>query len=126
MKLEDANNNKLQINWSKFKAYKPSFLGLRSFKDIPIKTLRDYIDWTIFFRSWDLAGQFPKILHDEVVGEAAQQLFKDATDMLDELEKLDIIKTAAVVGFWPASQIDDNDIIVKDEEGASVICKLNN
>lgn len=126
MKLEDANNNKLQINWSQFKAYKPSFLGPRSFKDIPIKTLRDYIDWTIFFRSWDLAGQFPKILHDEVVGEAAQQLFKDATDMLDELEKLDIIKTAAVVGFWPASQIDDNDIIIKDEEGASVICKLNN
>ena len=125
MKLADANNNKMQINWSNFKSTKPSFLGSRTFKDIPIKSLREYIDWTVFFRSWDLAGQYPKILKDEVVGEAATQLFKDAIEMLDELESSEIIKTAAVVGFWPANQVNDNEIIIKDKNLNSVICKLN-
>jgi len=126
MSLKEANNNKLQIDWSKFTAYKPSFLGTKAFLDTPIKNLRAYIDWTIFFRSWELAGQFPKILSDGVVGEAASQLYKDACDMLDELEKSNIIKTAAVIGFWPANQLNDNNIIIKDADNGSIVCKLNN
>jgi len=126
MKLEDANNNKLQINWGEFRSIKPSFLGTKAFNDIKIKDLRDYIDWSIFFRSWDLAGSYPKILKDEVVGEAATQLFKDAIEMLDELEKENIIKTSGVVGFWPANQINHNNIEIYDPDTNAVLETLNN
>ena len=126
MKLEDANNNKSQINWGEFKPIKPSFLGTKTFDDIKIKDLRDYIDWSIFFRSWDLAGSYPKILKDEVVGEAATQLFKDAIEMLDELEKENIIKTSSIVGFWPANQINHNDIEIYDPETNLILDTLNN
>jgi 5-methyltetrahydrofolate--homocysteine methyltransferase len=126
MSLKDANNNKLQINWDEFTPYKPSFLGTKSISDITVNDLRGYIDWTIFFRSWDLAGQYPQILNDDIVGEAATQLYKDATDMLDELEASDIIQTAGVVGFWPANQIDDNNIVIKDAKNDSSLCILNN
>ena len=126
MKLEDANNNKSQINWDEFKPIKPSFLGTKAFNDIKIKDLRNYIDWSIFFRSWDLAGSYPKILKDEVVGEAATQLFKDAIEMLDELEQKDIIKTSGVIGFWPANQINHNDIEVYEPDSNLVLETLNN
>jgi 5-methyltetrahydrofolate--homocysteine methyltransferase len=126
MKLEDANNNKLQINWDEFKPIKPSFLGTKAFNDIKIKDLRNYIDWSIFFRSWDLAGSYPKILKDEVVGEAATQLFKDAIEMLDELEQKDIIKTSGVIGFWPANQINHNDIEIYEPHSNIVLETLNN
>jgi 5-methyltetrahydrofolate--homocysteine methyltransferase len=126
MKLEDANNNKIQINWDEFKPSEPSFLGTKIFNDIKIKDLRDYVDWSIFFRSWDLAGSYPKILKDEVVGEAATQLFKDAIEMLDELEKENIIKTSGVVGFWPANQINHNDIEIYDPDSNIVLETLNN
>ena len=126
MKLEDANNNKIQINWDEFKPSEPSFLGTKTFNDIKIKDLRDYIDWSIFFRSWDLAGSYPKILKDEVVGEAATQLFKDAIEMLEELEKENIIKTSGVVGFWPANQINHNDIEIYDPDSNIVLETLNN
>jgi 5-methyltetrahydrofolate--homocysteine methyltransferase len=126
MKLEDANNNKLQINWNDYEAIKPSFLGTKTFNDIKIKDLREYIDWSIFFRSWELAGSYPKILKDEVVGEAATQLFKDAIEMLDGLENEDIIKTSGVVGFWPANQINHNDIEIYDSETGSILKTLNN
>lgn len=126
MKLEDANNNKLQINWDDFRSSKPSFLGTKAFNNIKIKDLRDYIDWSIFFRSWELAGSYPKILKDEVVGEAATQLFKDAIEMLDELEKENIIKTSGVVGFWPANQINHNNIEIYDPDTNTVLETLNN
>ena len=126
MKLEDANNNKSQINWDEFKPIKPSFLGTKAFNDIKIKDLRNYIDWSIFFRSWDLAGSYPKILKDEVVGEAATQLFKDAIEMLDELEQKDIIKTSGVIGFWPANQINHNDIEIYEPDSNLVLETLNN
>ena len=126
MKLEDANNNKLQINWNDYEAIKPSFLGTKTFNDIKIKDLREYIDWSIFFRSWELAGSYPKILKDEVVGEAATQLFKDAIEMLEGLENEDIIKTSGVVGFWPANQINHNDIEIYDPETGSILKTLNN
>ena len=70
--------------------------------------MRNYIDWTPFFKSWDLAGSYPKILKDPVVGEAASQLFKEASLMLDELEESKVITNKTVIGFWPASQTKNN------------------
>ena len=126
LSLEEANKNKPKINWEKNKPKKPSLLGNKKIENIPIKTLRDYIDWTPFFKSWDLAGSYPKILKDSVVGEAASQLFKEANLMLDELEESQVITNQAVIGFWPAAQTKNNLIqVFKDEQRKEVQVNLS-
>ena len=123
--LKEANDNKFQFNWKSYTPPTPSFLGERQITNVTIKDIKDYIDWTIFFRSWDLAGQFPKILEDEVVGEAATNLYKDALVMLDELERDQSIELEAVIGFWPAYQVNENDVVVLEKDGNTAITTLN-
>ncbi len=123
--LQEAIDNKFLFDWSNYETPKPSFLGEKQIKGLKIKDIRKYIDWTIFFRSWDLAGQFPKILEDEIVGEAASNLYKDALLMLDEIEKEDLIQLEAVIGFWPAHQENDNEVCIFDEKKEKQIAKLN-
>ena len=101
-------------------------MGVHNLESITISSLRPYIDWTPFFKSWSLAGRYPKILNDEVVGEAATQLFKDANKMLDELEKSNIITNRSVIGFWPASQDQNNQVkVFKDEKRKDLLTTLN-
>jgi 5-methyltetrahydrofolate--homocysteine methyltransferase len=126
LSLEGANKNKLNINWKKSKPVKPSFLGVQELNPVPVNVLRSYIDWTPFFKTWSLAGSYPKILKDKVVGEAATQLFRDANKMLDELEKSKIIKNKSVIGFWPASQDKNNEVkVYKNEKRGEHITALN-
>ena len=126
LSLEGANKNKLNINWEKSKPVKPSFLGVQELNPVPVNVLRSYIDWTPFFKTWSLAGSYPKILKDKVVGEAATQLFRDANKMLDELEKSKIIKNKSVIGFWPASQDKNNEVkVYKNEKRGEHITTLN-
>jgi 5-methyltetrahydrofolate--homocysteine methyltransferase len=126
LSLEGANKNKLNINWKKSKPLKPSFLGVQELNPVPVNVLRSYIDWTPFFKTWSLAGSYPKILKDKVVGEAATQLFRDANKMLDELEKSKIIKNKSVIGFWPASQDKNNEVkVYKNEKRGEHITALN-
>ena len=126
LSLEGANKNKLNINWKKSKPVKPSFLGVQELNPVPVDVLRSYIDWTPFFKTWSLAGSYPKILKDKVVGEAATQLFRDANKMLDELEKSKIIKNKSVIGFWPASQDKNNEVkVYKNEKRGEHITALN-
>ena len=126
LSLEEANKNKLKINWKKSKPVKPSFLGVQELNPVPVDVLRSYIDWTPFFKTWSLAGSYPKILKDKVVGEAATQLFRDANKMLDELEKSKIIKNKSVIGFWPASQNKKNEVkVYKNEKREEQITTLN-
>ena len=126
LSLEEANKNKLNINWKKSKPVKPSFLGVQELNPVPVDVLRSYIDWTPFFKTWSLAGSYPKILKDKVVGEAATQLFRDANKMLDELEKSKIIKNKSVIGFWPASQDKNNEVkVYKNEKRKEQITTLN-
>jgi len=94
----------------------PSFLGTRSFQAYDLNELRDFIDWTPFFRTWELAGKYPDILEDEVVGEAARELFEDAQQMLDRMIAENWLVPRAVVGFWPANAVGD-DIAIYDGEG---------
>ncbi len=126
LSLEGANKNKLNINWKKSKPVKPSFLGVQELNPVPVNVLRSYIDWTPFFKTWSLAGSYPKILKDKIVGEAATQLFRDANKMLDELEKSKIIKNKSVIGFWPASQDKNNEVkVYKNEKRGEHITALN-
>jgi len=84
--------------------------------DYPLQKLLPSIDWTPFFITWDLAGKYPRILDDEVVGEAATQLFADAQLMLEKIVNEKLLEARAVFGFWPANQINDDDIVVFADE----------
>ena len=95
-----------------FNPVKPKFIGRRVFKNIDLAILVPYIDWTPFFQTWDLAGSYPKILEDQVVGKSAKQVFGEAQKMLDKLVKEKKIRANGVVGFFPANSTNDDDIEV--------------
>ena len=109
---------KPQFDWTTYAPVKPTFTGVKVLEDIDLNVLVDYIDWTPFFISWDLAGKYPRILTDEVVGEAATSLFKDAQELLHKLIDEKLIRSRAVFGFWPANQVDHDDIQLLDDNGA--------
>ncbi|WP_178113433.1 methionine synthase [Pseudomonas xionganensis] len=109
--------NKPQFDWTAYQPSVPSFTGVKVLEDIDLATLAEYIDWTPFFISWDLAGKFPRILTDEVVGEAATALYADAQAMLKKLIDEKLISARAVFGFWPANQVQDDDLEVYGDNG---------
>ena len=105
------------FDWATYQPPVPSFTGTKVLENIDLNVLTDYIDWTPFFISWDLAGKFPRILTDEVVGEAATALYQDAREMLSKLIDEKLISARAVFGFWPANQVQDDDIQLYDDAG---------
>ncbi|MES3006371.1 MAG: methionine synthase [Pseudomonadota bacterium] len=108
--FEQANGNAFKADWQKFTPVSPLFLGTRVFADYSLQTIIPYIDWTPFFITWSLAGKYPAILNDEIVGEAARDLFRDAQAMLQEIVEKKLLKAQAIIGFWPAAQIGVNDV----------------
>ncbi len=103
----------------------PSFLGVRSFDNYPLEELVPYIDWTPFFASWDLVGRYPAILEDDIVGEAARNLYRDARAMLDQLVAEKWVKASGVVGFWPAHRDGDDVVLFADEKRGKEIARLH-
>ena len=116
--LDDARARRVPIDWSSHAPVKPSFLGVRQYDEIKLQTLRDYIDWTPFFRAWDLVGSYPRILSDDTVGEAARAVFDDGQRMLDDVINGDWLEAKALVGFWPAAAVGD-DIRLLDGPGGT-------
>jgi len=112
-----AVGKKPTFDWATYQPPVPSFTGTKVLENIDLNVLTDYIDWTPFFISWDLAGKFPRILTDEVVGQAATDLFNDAQAMLRKLIDEKLISARAVFGFWPANQVQDDDIQLYDDAG---------
>jgi 5-methyltetrahydrofolate--homocysteine methyltransferase len=110
VKIEDARQKKFQTNWDEITPKKPSFLGNKTFNNYPLEEIAKYIDWTPFFQTWELAGKFPKILTDEVVGLEASRLFEDAQKMLKKIIDRKMLQANAVVGFYPANAVNDDDI----------------
>ncbi|WP_417775889.1 methionine synthase [Stutzerimonas xanthomarina] len=117
---EQAIAVKPTFDWSDYAPVKPTFTGRKVLEDIDLRTLVDYVDWTPFFIAWDLAGKYPRILEDEVVGEAATSLFNDAQAILNKLIDEKLIKARAVFGFWPANQVDEDDIQVYGDNGEAL------
>jgi 5-methyltetrahydrofolate--homocysteine methyltransferase len=117
--IDKARANRTPIDWSTFEPTKPTFLGNRYFDDYPIGELVDYIDWTPFFQTWQLAGKYPAIFNDAVVGQEAKQLFEDANQLLKEVVDKKLLKVKAVVGFYPANSIDDDVLLHEYEEQLS-------
>lgn len=119
--LSEARENKYVCDWKNYTATKPSFLGLKTFEDYSLAELADYIDWTPFFQSWELAGRYPKLLDDKVVGEEAKKLFADAQAMLKQIIDEKWLSARAVIGFFPANNINDDDIeVYADDSRAEV------
>ena len=112
--LEEARRNKFSGS-TVLKPVKPSFLGIKVLEHFPLETLVGYIDWTPFFQTWEMAGSYPKILDDIIVGVEAKKLFADAQAMLQQIISEEWLSARAVVGFFPANSENDDVIVYSDE-----------
>ena len=112
---EEARNNAFKIDWSKANITKPKFLGVQKIENQPLAELVDLIDWTPFFKTWQLHGKFPRILEDKVVGEEAKKLYADAQEMLAQMVSENWVVANGVYGIWPANSEGD-DIYLEDEK----------
>ena len=116
LSIEDARANAFEIDEG-LKPGKPRLPGVHRFPDWDLKDLRNYIDWTPFFRAWELAGNYPAILDDEIVGESATSLFADAQKMLDRIIDEKWLTARGVAGLWPCRREGDDIIVhVEDEK----------
>ncbi|MBW0171091.1 MAG: methionine synthase [Hydrogenophaga sp.] len=119
--LEKARANKTPIDWAAFTPAKPKFIGKRVFKNFDLHEIAKYIDWGPFFQTWDLAGPFPEILKDEIVGEEARRVFSDGKRMLQRLIEGRWLSASAVVGLYPANSVRDDDIELYTDESRSEV-----
>ena len=122
----EARQRKLPIDWDSYTPPRPAITGLKVFEGYDIEELVERIDWTPFFMSWELAGKYPKIFDDAVVGEAARNLFADAQQMLRKLIDGKHVEARGVIGLWPANSVDDDVIeVYADESRSEVIARLH-
>lgn len=126
LSMDEARNNKFLIDWSNYIPPIPRFLGVKVLNDYNLKKISQHIDWTPFFQAWDLAGQFPKILQDEIVGKEATKLYHDAQAMLNTILEHGSLQAHAVFGFFPANSIHDDDIeVYADDQRREVMITLH-
>lgn len=116
LSIEEARKNKLQLDWENYNPVKPNFIGTKAI-EVGLDALVPYIDWTPFFRTWELFGKYPAILTDEIVGEQATSVFVDAKAMLEVILKEKKLQAKGIYGIFPANQINDDDIELRDESG---------
>ena len=114
--IEQARVNKLQLDWEKFNPMKPNFIGTKTI-EVDLDVLVPYIDWTPFFRTWELHGKYPAILTDEVVGEQATSVFADAKELLRVILNEKKLTAKGIYGIFPANQVNDDDIELRDASG---------
>ncbi len=121
--LDKSREFKPPIKWQDYQPTKPSFIGEKVFNDYPLTNLIERIDWTPFFRSWELAGKYPKILNDEVVGEAATKLFEDAQAMLKKIIEEKWLIAKGVIGFYPANSVNHDDVEIYQDDNRNEVKK---
>jgi 5-methyltetrahydrofolate--homocysteine methyltransferase len=117
--LTEARSNQVKIDWKQTAITKPKFFGNKSFINFPLEEIRKFIDWTPFFQTWMLAGRYPGILKDPVVGTEAQKLFDDAQKMLDQIIQSRSLQANGVIGFYPANRTETDDVKLSKKEGES-------
>jgi 5-methyltetrahydrofolate--homocysteine methyltransferase len=117
--LAEARANKTPIDWAGYVPPKPKFIGRRVFKNYDLSELAQFIDWQPFFQTWDLHGPFPAILKDEVVGDSAVRVFSDGKGLLEKAIKGRWLTANAVVAFYPANTVNDDDIELYADESRS-------
>jgi len=124
LSLEQARTNRVVIDLSVTPTV-PEFTGVRVFDEIPLAELVDYIDWMPFFNAWEFHGKFPAILDDDVVGEAATNLYRDAQNMLDQIITEGWLQSRAVTGLFPANSVGDDIAVYGDESRDTALATLH-
>ncbi|MBT8134468.1 MAG: methionine synthase, partial [Gammaproteobacteria bacterium] len=118
--LQQARDNAYRGDWSSYIPPKPTFTGIKTFDDYSLEELSHYIDWTPFFHAWELAGKYPKILDDDIIGEEATRLFDDAQTMLKKIIDEKWLQARAVIGFFPANSVGDDIELYEDDDRAEI------
>ncbi len=116
LSIEQARDNRFKADWANYTPSVPKKLGITVFNDFPLNELKEYIDWTPFFIAWELAGKFPRILEDEIVGKEATKLYEDAKAMVDKIISEKWFGANGVIGLFPANSIGHDDIEVYTNE----------
>ncbi len=125
LSLDAARRNAFVCNWEAYEPPRPATLGVKTIENLPLETLVPYIDWSPFFMTWELAGKYPAILDDPVVGESARDLFRDARQMLERLCRDGRLKANAAFGLWPCNRTGPEELTVyADEERTTEIARL--
>jgi 5-methyltetrahydrofolate--homocysteine methyltransferase len=125
--LAQARAHRLKIDWNNYMPPKPAFIGVKALRDNSLLEISHYIDWSPFFQAWELAGRYPKILQDSVVGEEARTLFADAQSMLNKIISEKWLTANAVFGLFPANSVNFDDIeIYTDESRQNVAMTWHN
>jgi len=119
--LAKARANKTPIDWASYQPTAPKFIGRRVFKNFDLSEIAQYIDWGPFFQTWDLAGPFPAILDDEVVGAEAKKVFADGQAMLKKIIEGRWLSANGIVGLYPANRVNDDDIALYTDESRSTV-----
>ncbi len=122
--LEEARENRPKFPWRAEDVATPEHTGLRVLEDFPLETLRDFIDWTPFFHTWELKGIYPRILEHEKYGEQARQIFKEGNALLDHMIANKLIRARGVYGFFPVNAVGDDVEVYTDESRSQVLGKL--
>jgi 5-methyltetrahydrofolate--homocysteine methyltransferase len=123
--LDAARGNAPDLDWRNYTPPVPARLGVQTLEQVPLRELVPLIDWTPFFMTWELAGKYPKILQDRVVGESARSLFADAREMLDYLIADGRLQARAVFGLWPANRDGDDLLVFADEARQRPLARLH-
>ncbi|PJB45871.1 MAG: methionine synthase [Comamonadaceae bacterium CG_4_9_14_3_um_filter_60_33] len=119
--LAKARANKTPVDWTSYRPTTPKFIGKRVFKNFDLNELAQYIDWGPFFQTWDLAGPFPAILDDEVVGVEAKKVYADGQAMLKKIIDGRWLSANGIVGLYPANAVNDDDIALYTDESRSTV-----
>ncbi len=119
--LAQARAHGLKTDWKNYTPPKPWLMGVHRFETYPLDKIAEYIDWTPFFQTWELAGRYPKILSDQVIGEAARNLFQDAQAMLKKIITEKWLSANAVFGLFPANTVNSDDIEIYTDESRSKV-----
>lgn len=119
--LPEARRNKFPIDWKPEDLAKPNITGTKTLIDYDLTELREYIDWTPFFHTWEMRGKYPEILSHETYGAEANKLFADANKMLDQIIAEKWLEARAVIGIWPANTVNDDDIEIYSDESRTTV-----
>jgi 5-methyltetrahydrofolate--homocysteine methyltransferase len=121
----DALARRFSTDWTVADIPQPAFLGARTIEDLPLEKLRDYIDWSPFFMTWELKGKYPRIFEDPNVGSEAKRLFDDAQELLARIIREKLLAARGVYGFWPAANCHDDIILYTDESRTKERCRFH-
>jgi 5-methyltetrahydrofolate--homocysteine methyltransferase len=125
LSIEESRKRAFKTEWNTVDIATPSFTGIKVIDDLPLKEIREYIDWSPFFHSWEIRGRYPALLDDPELGPRCRELFNDAQQLLDRLVNKPLIHGKAVYGFFPAASIGDDIELYTDESRTKVLTTIH-